>query len=142
MQPGFAWLDKRTLEVDYERHELSAPQALELFIDVLDADANSYAAFRQLKTYNEQLEKRKAAAAAHGRGEPASSWSYARAGLRVGRSESHFPRCSRNLSLTCLYPLSCAEFFCWTESQLVLCVYKASRCGLVLLPLFVFGLFL
>jgi hypothetical protein len=73
MQPGFAWLDKKTLEVDYERHELSAPQALELFIDVLDGDANSYAAFRQLKSYNEQLEKRKAAAGARGRGETASN---------------------------------------------------------------------
>lgn len=73
MQPGFAWLDKKSLEVDYERHELAAPQALELFIDVLDGDANSYAAFRQLKIYNEQLEKRKAAALARGRGEPASN---------------------------------------------------------------------
>ena len=68
MQPGFAWLDKRTLEVDYERYELSAPTALELFIDVLDGDANSYAAFRQLTTYNEQLEKRKVIALDRGRG--------------------------------------------------------------------------
>jgi len=73
MQPGFAWLDKKTLEIEYERDELSAPQALELFVDVLDGDANSYAAFRQLKTYNEQLEKRRASAVAHGRGEPASN---------------------------------------------------------------------
>lgn len=73
MQPGFAWLDKKTLEIDYERHELSPTQALELFIDVLDGDANSYAAFRQLKAYIEQLEKRKAAAVTHGRGEAASN---------------------------------------------------------------------
>ncbi|NJL70494.1 MAG: hypothetical protein HC888_02195 [Candidatus Competibacteraceae bacterium] len=73
MQPGFAWLDKKTLEVEYERCELVAHQALELFVDVLDGDANSYAAFRQLKTYNEQLEKRKAVAAVRGRGEPASN---------------------------------------------------------------------
>lgn len=73
MQPGFAWLDKQTLEVEYERHELTPPQALELFIDVLDGDANSYAAFRQLKAYIEQLDRRKTAAAAHGRGEPASN---------------------------------------------------------------------
>ena len=73
MQPGFAWLDKRDLEVDHERHELDATQALELFIDVLDGDANTYAAFRQLKTYLELLEKRKSAALAHGRGEPASN---------------------------------------------------------------------
>lgn len=73
MQPGFAWLDKKTLEIEYERDELSAPQALELFVDVLDGDANSYAAFRQLKTYNEQLEKRRTTAVARGRGEPASN---------------------------------------------------------------------
>ena len=73
MQPGFAWLDKKTLDIDYERHELDPTQALELFVDVLDGDSNSYAAFRQLKTYNEQLEKRKAAAVARGRGEPASN---------------------------------------------------------------------
>jgi hypothetical protein len=73
MQPGFAWLDKKTLDIDYERHELDPTQALELFVDVLDGDSNSYAAFRQLKTYNEQLEKRKAAAVARGRGEPPSN---------------------------------------------------------------------
>jgi hypothetical protein len=73
MQPGFAWLDKKTLEIDYERHELNPTQALELFIDVLDGDANSYSAFRQLKSYIEVLEKRKNAAAAHGRGKPVSN---------------------------------------------------------------------
>jgi hypothetical protein len=83
MQPGFAWLDKKTLEVEYERHELSAPQSLELFIDVLDGDANSYAAFRQLKTYNEQLEKRKATAVARGRSEPASNV------VPIRRAEKH-----------------------------------------------------
>jgi hypothetical protein len=74
MQPGFAWLDKRDLEVDHERHEIDATQALELFIDALDGDANTYAAFRQLKSYIEELEKRKSAAIARGRGEqPASN---------------------------------------------------------------------
>ncbi|MBZ0188622.1 MAG: hypothetical protein K8F91_20420 [Candidatus Obscuribacterales bacterium] len=73
MQPGFAWLDRKTLEIDHERHELSATKALELFIDVLESDANSYADFRQLKTYVEQLEKRKSAAIARGRGESNSN---------------------------------------------------------------------
>ncbi|MCA9801766.1 MAG: hypothetical protein KC777_07250 [Cyanobacteria bacterium HKST-UBA02] len=70
MQSGFAWLDKRDLEVEYERHELDATQALELFIDVLDGDANSFAAFRKLKAHVEQLERRKNEAIAHGRREP------------------------------------------------------------------------
>lgn len=73
MQPGFAWLDKKTLEVEYERHELSPTKALEFFIDVLESDANSFARFRQLKAYNEQLEKRKSTALSHGRGEAASN---------------------------------------------------------------------
>lgn len=68
LQQGFAWLDKKTLEVDYERAELNATQALELFIDVLDGDANPYAAFRQLKSYLQELESRKTAAVAHGLG--------------------------------------------------------------------------
>ncbi len=67
LQPGFAWLDKKTLEVEQERSELNATQALELFIDVLGGDANPYAAFRQLKSYIQELESRKAAAVAHGR---------------------------------------------------------------------------
>ncbi len=62
LQPGFAWLDKRTLDIDLERHEISATKALELFIDVLEADANSYAAFRQLKAYVQELELRREAA--------------------------------------------------------------------------------
>lgn len=39
LQPGWAWLDKKTLDVEYERYELSATKALEFFLDVLDADA-------------------------------------------------------------------------------------------------------
>jgi hypothetical protein len=66
LQPGFAWLDKKTLEVEHERAELNPTQALELFIDVLGGDANPYAAFRQLKSYLQELESRKTAAVAHG----------------------------------------------------------------------------
>lgn len=59
LQSGFAWLDKKTLDVDYERHELSATKALELFIDALDGGSNSYASFRNLKTYVNELAARK-----------------------------------------------------------------------------------
>lgn len=65
LQPGFAWLDKATLEVEYERSDLSATQALELFVDALDGDANSYAAFRNLEMYVQDLKARKASATAH-----------------------------------------------------------------------------
>lgn len=64
LQPGFAWLNKYDLEVDYERSELSAPRALELFVDALEADANSYASFRQLKAHVQELETRRAKATA------------------------------------------------------------------------------
>ncbi len=59
LQQGFAWLDKRTLDVDYERHELSATKALELFIDVLESDSNSYSDFQQLKAQVEILSSQK-----------------------------------------------------------------------------------
>lgn len=62
LQPGFAWLDKHTLEVEYERHELNATKALELFVDALDSDANSYDDFRKLKQYVQELETRRAQA--------------------------------------------------------------------------------
>src|SRR5690606_36591845 len=73
LQSDFAWLDKKDLDIEYERHELDATKALELFIDALDGDANTYAAFRQLKDYVEQLEKLKSTAVAHGRGDPPSN---------------------------------------------------------------------
>ena len=69
LQPGFAWLDKRTLDIEHERHDMNATQALELFIDVLDGDANSYQAFRQLKAHVQELEQRKNTALRHGRGD-------------------------------------------------------------------------
>ncbi len=66
MQYGFAWLDKRTLEVDYERHELSPTKALELFIDALEADSNSYSSVQHLKTHIAGLSTRKERAFAIG----------------------------------------------------------------------------
>jgi len=70
LQPGFAWLNKQTLEVELERYDMDATQALELLIDVLDGDANSYEAFRRLKAHAQELEERKAVAVAHGIGAP------------------------------------------------------------------------
>ncbi len=68
LQAGFAWLDKRTLDIDHYREEMSATKALEFFIDCVDSDANSYADFLALKariaelgaiqTSSPQLEKR------------------------------------------------------------------------------------
>lgn len=73
LQLGWAWLDKNTLEIEYERSELSATKALEFFIDVLESDANSYAAFRQMKTHIKELAARKQSATARGRGEQDSN---------------------------------------------------------------------
>ncbi len=73
LQEGWAWLDKKTLEVDYERYELSATKALECFIDCLDADANSFKDFRALKRYVQELEARKRTAASHGNKQPVSN---------------------------------------------------------------------
>lgn len=60
LQEGFAWLDKETLEVEYEREFLSPGKALEFFIDVLDSDGNSFADYRQMKAHIEHLEKLRA----------------------------------------------------------------------------------
>ena len=66
LQPGWAWLDKRTLEVDHYREEMSATKALEFFLDCLEADANSFKDFRQLKARVQDLDARRTAAASHG----------------------------------------------------------------------------
>ncbi len=65
LQPGWAWLSRQTLEVEHERDSLDATIALELFIDALNGDANSYAAFCQLKSYVDELESRKEIAKGH-----------------------------------------------------------------------------
>jgi hypothetical protein len=63
LQTGFAWLDKRSLEVDFERAELTATKALELFLDALDSDANSYSDFRKLRNYVQEVQAKRAAVA-------------------------------------------------------------------------------
>jgi len=67
LQAGWAWLCKQTLDVDCYREELSPSKALDWFMRDL-ADANPYEAFRNLKSYVQELEQRKAAATAHGVG--------------------------------------------------------------------------
>lgn len=59
LQHGFAWLDKRTLDVDYYREEMSPTKALTYFLDLLDSDANPYKAFRQLKAHVLDLESKR-----------------------------------------------------------------------------------
>ncbi len=66
LQPGFAWLDKNDLEVQYERAQLSATKALEFFVDALESDANSFYSYRQFKDHVQNLELRKAKAKKHG----------------------------------------------------------------------------
>ena len=61
LQPGFAWLDQTTLEVEHERYELSATKALELFIDIVDAWSNTRHDFHQMKAYVERLTESKQA---------------------------------------------------------------------------------
>lgn len=66
LQPGFAWLDKNDLEVQYERAQLSATKALELFLDALDSDAISFYSYRQFKEHVQNLDLRKEKARKHG----------------------------------------------------------------------------
>lgn len=73
LQPGFAWLDQSTLEVEIERSELSATKALELFVDALNSWSNSRHDFHHLKGYVERLAQRKQAAVAHVEKPPANN---------------------------------------------------------------------
>lgn len=59
LQPGWAWLNKDTLEVQYERSNLHPTQALESFIDDLTGDANSFEDFRALKSHVQKLAARR-----------------------------------------------------------------------------------
>jgi len=51
LQPGFAWLDEHTLEVDQEREELSPAEALHEFISNL-WDGHTYQDYRNLVEYS------------------------------------------------------------------------------------------
>lgn len=59
LQQDFAWLDKRTLDVNFYREEMSATKALTYFLDLLDSDANTYKAFRQLKEHIAELQSKR-----------------------------------------------------------------------------------
>ncbi|MBY0548072.1 MAG: hypothetical protein K2W95_12325, partial [Candidatus Obscuribacterales bacterium] len=54
LQPGFAWLDEHTLEVDQEREELSPAEALHKFVSNL-WDGNGYQDYRNLVEYSARL---------------------------------------------------------------------------------------
>ena len=55
LQPGWAWLDKRTLEVEIERAEMTPTKALEFFLDALESDANSLRDYERFKEYLNEL---------------------------------------------------------------------------------------
>ncbi len=59
LQPGWAWLDKQTGGVQYEREDMHAMEALGMFLaDVADA-SNSMHEFHQLKRHVEELQARR-----------------------------------------------------------------------------------
>ena len=64
LQPGFAWLDQNTLDVEHERSELSATKALEFFVDVVESWANTRHDFHQMKACVEHLAQSKQAVVA------------------------------------------------------------------------------
>lgn len=57
LQPGFAWLNQRTLEVSHERSEAGAQSALDWFINDFTDSANSYHAFHRFKSHVENLQQ-------------------------------------------------------------------------------------
>jgi hypothetical protein len=59
LQPGFAFLDQKMLEVEHERYELSATKALEFFVDTLNGCANTRHDFHQLRASVERLPESK-----------------------------------------------------------------------------------
>lgn len=61
LQPGFAWLDKATQDVLYERDDLYALEAMGMFTADLHEHAHSYEDFQHFKRHVEDLENRKAA---------------------------------------------------------------------------------
>lgn len=58
LQPGWAWLDPHSLEVIHDRNDLEATQALELFIDDLNGEAITYKAYKEFKSYVQDLTAR------------------------------------------------------------------------------------
>ncbi len=55
LQPGFAFLNDRNLDVDIERWELSPTKALDYFLDAVNASCNSYKQFLSLQKYAQNL---------------------------------------------------------------------------------------
>jgi hypothetical protein len=61
LQPGFAWLNPTTLEVEYDRAELSPTKALTYFLDDLEHTSHSRHDFHRLKAYVEKLSQTRSA---------------------------------------------------------------------------------
>jgi hypothetical protein len=59
LQAGWAWLDQKTLDVDYYREEMSAAKAVEWFLEQFQESSNSYTQFRILKAHVAELAARK-----------------------------------------------------------------------------------
>ncbi|MBX9719750.1 MAG: hypothetical protein K2X81_00005, partial [Candidatus Obscuribacterales bacterium] len=57
MQPGWAWLNPETLEPAAERDEITAVEALGLFLLDMDTSSNKYHDFHQLKSHVQELLK-------------------------------------------------------------------------------------
>ncbi|MBX9693234.1 MAG: hypothetical protein K2Z81_12670, partial [Cyanobacteria bacterium] len=54
LQPGFAWLNQRSLQVSHERSDMNAQHALDWFVADFNNTANSYHDFHQFKSLVER----------------------------------------------------------------------------------------
>lgn len=69
LQPGWAWLDQKTLDVDYYREEVSPAKAIEWFLEQFYESSNSYTQFRILKSHVAELAARKQTVTSAGSGD-------------------------------------------------------------------------
>jgi hypothetical protein len=55
LQPGWAWLNPATMEIEAEREDIHSIEALGLFLYDLDNSSNTYEDFHKLKRYAEDI---------------------------------------------------------------------------------------
>lgn len=55
MQPGFAWLDQRTLDIDHDRLECTQTKALTYFLDEVEMRSNTRHNFHRMKSHVENM---------------------------------------------------------------------------------------
>lgn len=55
LQPGFAWIDQQTFELEYDRAEFSPTKALTYFLDELEMCSNTRNNFHRMKSTVERL---------------------------------------------------------------------------------------